>query len=131
MDIFKQKTAAEQIRENKRMIDRAIREIDRERTRIEQQEKKHVMEMKKLAKIGQKVHPKRKPFLLYLCFFLGCVQNDGQGHCSHATQRHQLLQGPHPTQQPQHANDRNLYLLYIFIYYMSVYLCSRCKASIQ
>ena len=54
-DLFRTKTPAEQIRENKRMIDRSIRELDRDRTKMEAQEKKTVAEMKKLAKAGQKV----------------------------------------------------------------------------
>lgn len=55
-DMFRSKTPAEQIRENKRMIDRSIRELERERMKMEGQEKKTVAEMKKLAKAGQKVH---------------------------------------------------------------------------
>jgi membrane protein involved in colicin uptake len=55
LDAFRTKTPAEQLRENKRMIDRAIRELDRERVKMEMQEKKTVAEMKKLAKAGQKV----------------------------------------------------------------------------
>lgn len=54
-DLFRSKTPAEQLRENKRMIDRSIRELDRERMKMEAQEKKTVTEMKKLAKAGQKV----------------------------------------------------------------------------
>lgn len=54
-DMFRSKTPAEQIRENKRMIDRSIRELERERMKMEAQEKKTVAEMKKLAKAGQKV----------------------------------------------------------------------------
>jgi uncharacterized membrane-anchored protein YhcB (DUF1043 family) len=54
-DLFRTKTPAEQLRENKRMIDRSIRELDRERMKMEAQEKKTVAEMKKLAKAGQKV----------------------------------------------------------------------------
>ena len=36
-----QKTPAEQLRENKRMIDRSIRELDRERMKFEAQEKEN------------------------------------------------------------------------------------------
>ena len=46
----------EAIRTNKRMIDRAIRELDRERTRIEREETKHVAELKKAAQGGHKVN---------------------------------------------------------------------------
>jgi len=52
-DMFKKKTPAELIRENKRMIDRAIREMDRERVKMEQQEKKVIADIKKTAKTGQ------------------------------------------------------------------------------
>ena len=41
------------LRENKRMIDRAIRELDRERMGLQAQEKKTVAEIKKMAKENQ------------------------------------------------------------------------------
>ncbi|CCI41634.1 unnamed protein product [Albugo candida] len=47
------KTVKEQLRENKRQINRAIRELDRERANLQLQEKKTVIEIKKLAKEGQ------------------------------------------------------------------------------
>ncbi|KAJ3680813.1 hypothetical protein LUZ60_015302 [Juncus effusus] len=49
----KKKTPAELLRENKRMLDRSIREIDRERQSLQTQEKKLIVEIKKLAKQGQ------------------------------------------------------------------------------
>lgn len=51
----KKKTLKEQLRENKRMLNRAIRELDRERTNLQAQEKKITMEIKKMAKEGQTV----------------------------------------------------------------------------
>jgi charged multivesicular body protein 2A len=45
----------ELLRENKRMIDKAIRELDRERTGLQNQEKKLVVEIKKAAKEGHMV----------------------------------------------------------------------------
>lgn len=54
-DSFKAKSAQEVTRENKRMLDRSIREMDRERAQVEQQVKKHMLEMKKMAKAGQEV----------------------------------------------------------------------------
>lgn len=54
-DIFYRKSPAEQLRENKRLIDRAIRELERERVKLETQEKMTIVEMKKMAKLGQKV----------------------------------------------------------------------------
>ncbi|KAK9081528.1 hypothetical protein Scep_024915 [Stephania cephalantha] len=47
------KTPAELLRENKRMIDRSIREIERERQGLQTQEKKVIAEIKKSAKQGQ------------------------------------------------------------------------------
>jgi charged multivesicular body protein 2A len=44
---------AELLRENKRMIDRAIRDLDRERMGLQAQEKKMVLEIKKMAKDNQ------------------------------------------------------------------------------
>ena len=46
-------TPAEQLRQSKRQITRGIREIDRERVKIESQQKKLIAEIKKLAKQGQ------------------------------------------------------------------------------
>jgi hypothetical protein len=46
---------AEMLRENKRMLDKAIRELDRERIGLQNQEKKTIAEIKKMAKEGQMV----------------------------------------------------------------------------
>ena len=46
---------AEILRENKRMLDKAMRELDRERMGLQNQEKKTVAEIKKMAKEGQMV----------------------------------------------------------------------------
>lgn len=46
-------TLDEQMRESKRMINRSIRELDRERTKLQAQERKLIAEIKKLAKAGQ------------------------------------------------------------------------------
>lgn len=49
----KKKPLKEVLRENKRMINRAIRELDRERTALEREEKKLTIEIKKMAKENQ------------------------------------------------------------------------------
>lgn len=49
----KKKTPAELLRENKRMLDRSIRDIERERQQLQTQEKKLIAEIKKTAKAGQ------------------------------------------------------------------------------
>jgi len=46
----KQPTPQERMRESKRLINRAIRELDRERTRIQNQEKKLISEIKNFAR---------------------------------------------------------------------------------
>ena len=46
---------SELLRENKRMLDKSIREIERERQGLQAQEKKLIMEIKKSAKQGQMV----------------------------------------------------------------------------
>ncbi|KAH1209443.1 Vacuolar protein sorting-associated protein 2 1 [Glycine max] len=51
----KRKTPAELLRENKRMLDKSIREIERERQGLQTQEKKLIAEIKKSAKQGQMV----------------------------------------------------------------------------
>ncbi|KAL7167824.1 hypothetical protein ACSBR2_038304 [Camellia fascicularis] len=47
------KTPTELLRENKRMLDKSIREIERERQGLQAQEKKLIVEIKKSAKQGQ------------------------------------------------------------------------------
>ena len=47
------KTPADLLRENKRMLDKAIRELDRERTGLQAQEKKLIAEIKLVAKQNQ------------------------------------------------------------------------------
>ena len=49
----KEKPLKEVLRENKRMINRAIRELDREKNGLEREEKRLMMEIKKAAKDGQ------------------------------------------------------------------------------
>ena len=48
----KEKPLKEVLRENKRMINRAVRELDREKTGLEREEKRLTMEIKKAAKEG-------------------------------------------------------------------------------
>lgn len=67
---------AELLRENKRMLDKSIREIERERQGLQTQEKKLITEIKKSAKQGQMVYQffifykhLRGGFFLYLHLF--------------------------------------------------------------
>ncbi|XP_035662824.1 charged multivesicular body protein 2a-like [Branchiostoma floridae] len=49
----KKKTPAEMLKQNQRALNRAIRDLDRERGKLEQQEKKIIADIKKMAKQGQ------------------------------------------------------------------------------
>ncbi|XP_019743352.1 charged multivesicular body protein 2a isoform X1 [Hippocampus comes] len=49
----KRKTPEEMLRQNQRALNRAMRDLDRERTKLEQQEKKIIADIKKMAKQGQ------------------------------------------------------------------------------
>jgi Snf7 len=48
-------TPAERLRQHQRSLAKAQRELDRERTKLEQQEKKLIADIKKSAKAGQLV----------------------------------------------------------------------------
>ena len=51
----KKKTPEEMLRQNQRALNKAMRDLDRERTQLENQEKKVIMDIKKMAKMGQMV----------------------------------------------------------------------------
>lgn len=51
----KRVTPEEMLRKNQRALNKAMRDLDRERMRMEQQEKKIIVDIKKLAKDGQMV----------------------------------------------------------------------------
>lgn len=53
----RRKTPEEMLRQNQRALNRAMRELDRERMKLEQQEKKIIADIKKMAKQGQMVRP--------------------------------------------------------------------------
>ncbi|XP_077357859.1 charged multivesicular body protein 2a isoform X2 [Festucalex cinctus] len=49
----KRKTPEEMLKQNQRALNRAMRDLDRERNKLEQQEKKIIADIKKMAKQGQ------------------------------------------------------------------------------
>ena len=59
------------LRENKRMLDKAIRDLDRERMALQNQEKKLIVEIKKTAKQGQMV--RKTTCVFTLCLFMLCL----------------------------------------------------------
>lgn len=48
-------TPDEMLRKNQRALNKAMRDLDRENMRMEQQEKKIILDIKKMAKDGQMV----------------------------------------------------------------------------
>lgn len=52
----KRKTPEEMLRQNQRALNKAMRDLDRERVKMESQEKKVIADIKKMAKQGQMVH---------------------------------------------------------------------------
>jgi len=51
----RRKTPQEMLRQNQRALNKAMRDLDRERQHMEQQEKKIIGDIKKMAKQGQMV----------------------------------------------------------------------------
>ena len=71
MGNWRSKPLKEVLRENKRMINKAVRELDREKAGLEREEKRLVIEIKKAAKENQmqsvKIMAKvRKPQPLFM-----------------------------------------------------------------
>lgn len=76
----RKKTPEEMLRQNQRALNKAMRDLDRERAKMEQQEKKVIADIKNMAKKGQMVcrtmcpkwkHSYRMSFIMqvkYSCF---------------------------------------------------------------
>ena len=71
----RRKTPQEMLRQNQRALNKAMRDLDRERQHMEQQEKKIIADIKKMAKQGQMVID----WLVIFCYFfmLCCTQSSG------------------------------------------------------
>lgn len=65
------------LREHQRSINRAQRDIDRERTNLQNQEKKVIMEIKKAAKQGQMVCDETQSFVHHHNIILGSCEDYG------------------------------------------------------
>lgn len=52
----RRKTPEEMLRQNQRALNKAMRDLDRERAKMEQQEKKIINDIKKMAKENQMVN---------------------------------------------------------------------------
>lgn len=62
-------TPDEMLRKNQRALNKAMRDLDRENMRMEQQEKKIIMDIKKMAKDGQMVNNILNVFKYYIFGF--------------------------------------------------------------
>ena len=62
----KKKTPQEMLRQNQRALNKAMRDLDRERQKMEQQEKKIIADIQKMAKQGQMVGIICIQFILYI-----------------------------------------------------------------
>ena len=60
----KRLTPEEMLRRNQRSLNKAIRDLDRERMKMEQQEKKIIADIKKMAKDNQMVYMNHKSLLI-------------------------------------------------------------------
>lgn len=65
----KRVTPEEMLRKNQRALNKAMRDLDREKMRMEQQEKKIIADIKKLAKDGQMVFFYIDRFSIFSSFF--------------------------------------------------------------
>ena len=54
----KKQTPEEMLRQNQRALNKAMRDLDRERAHLDQQEKKVIADIRKMAKMGQMVTDK-------------------------------------------------------------------------
>lgn len=76
----KRLTPEEMLRKNQRALNKAMRDLDRERMKMEQQEKKVIADIKKMAKEGQMVISiklildlfKSMYVYIYICVIIGC-----------------------------------------------------------
>ena len=57
----KRLTPEEMLRKNQRALNKAMRDLDREKMKMEQQEKKIITDIKKMAKEGQMVVASARP----------------------------------------------------------------------
>lgn len=60
----KRQTPEEMLRQNQRALNKAMRDLDRERQHLEAQEKKVIIDIKKMAKMNQMVKKKQVQFMI-------------------------------------------------------------------
>lgn len=73
----RKKTPEEMLRQNQRALNKAMRDLDRERSKMEQQEKKVIADIKNMAKKGQMVRVTMS-LLEFKCSYTSSTLNDMQ-----------------------------------------------------
>ena len=73
----RKKTPEEMLRQNQRALNKAMRDLDRERSKMEQQEKKVIADIKNMAKKGQMVHVTTS-LLEFKCSYTSSTLHDMQ-----------------------------------------------------
>lgn len=68
----KRLTPEELLRKNQRALNKAMRDLDREKMKMEQQEKKIIIDIKKMAKEGQMVQFLIFFYTHFILILLGC-----------------------------------------------------------
>lgn len=73
----RKKTPEEMLRQNQRALNKAMRDLDRERSKMEQQEKKVIADIKNMAKKGQMVRVTTS-LLEFKCSYTSSTLHDMQ-----------------------------------------------------
>lgn len=100
-------TPAERLRQHQRSLAKAQRELDRERGKLEQQEKKLIMDIKKSAKAGQVVRVTGVMVYLYALnctVWLECMQGHGKRPRPYTAICAEILSDAHAITSSQLAN---------------------------
>ena len=74
-------TPEEMLRKNQRALTKAMRELDRERSKMEQQEKKIIADIKKMAKAGQMDAVKIMAKVLFQIILFLCLKFAEKNYC--------------------------------------------------
>lgn len=88
----RRKTPQELLRQNQRALNRAMRDLDRERAQMENQEKRIIADIKKMAKQGQMVsyYSLGERFGFQNFVFSGCGESHGERSRSYSTIRQEI-----------------------------------------
>ena len=86
------------------MVDRAARKIERERQKLDQQEKKHLKEIQKLAKQGQHVPQ------IHIESVIERGEDPFEGHCTDQKLSESILRDAELVKDAVNADDNDVFL---------------------